>query len=63
MTETMLYENLLESCKVWRQTEGAVEVDKKFRERETGTKNIKKSPRGDKDDAFKDFLGRLRNNF
>ena len=30
MAEAMLYGDLLESWKLWRQTEGAVEVEKKF---------------------------------
>ena len=63
MTETMLNKDLLESWKLWRQTEGAVEVGKKFREMKTRTENIKRAPRGDKDNVFKACLGRLRENF
>ena len=35
MAETMFYGDFIESWKLWRQTEGALEVEKKFRERET----------------------------
>ena len=44
MTEAMMYGDLLESWKLWRQTEGAVEVDEKFRENETGKEYTEKVP-------------------
>ena len=63
MAEAMLYGDLLESWKLWRQTEGAVEVEKKFTKKETGEEYLKKVPRGDKSETYKACLGRLRNKF
>ena len=56
MAEAMLYGNLLESLKLWRQTEEAVEMEKKVRKKETGNEYTKKVPRGDKTDTFKACL-------
>ena len=38
-------------------------MEKKFREKDTGTEYTKKVPRGDKMDTYKACLGRLRNKF
>ena len=62
MAETMLYGDLLESWKILKRTEGAMEVDKKFREKETG-KYTNKVPRGERGETFKTCLGRLLNKF
>ena len=61
MAEAMLYGDLLENWKLWRQTEGAVEVEKKFREKDSVTQCMKKVPRGDVAEILKACLGRLRN--
>ena len=58
-----MYGDLLESWKVWRQTEGAVEVENKFKGNDSGTEYTKKVPRGDWAETFKACLGRLRNIF
>ena len=58
MAEAILYDDLLESWKLWRQTEGEVEVEveKQFREKETGNEYTKKVHRGDKTDTYKACL-------
>ena len=63
MAEAMLYGNLLESWKLWRKTKEAVEVEKKFMGKDTGTKYMKLVPRVGRAKIFKACLGRLRNKF
>ena len=63
MTEAILYGDLLESWKLWRQTEGVVEVYKKFRATDIGIEYTKNVPRGNKADTFKVWLGGIQNKF
>ena len=63
MAEAMLYGDLLEIWKLWRYTEGAVEIEKKLMKRVTDKDYLKRIPRGDKDEKFKAYLGRLHNKF
>ena len=59
----MLDGDLLESWKLWRQTEEGKNIDKTYREIETGEEYFDKVPTGEVDQTFKDCLGKLRDKY
>ena len=63
MSEVMLFGDLLESWKLWRQSEADKDIEKTFVSKETNTKYKKKVKQGETEEVLKMCLGKVRQRF
>ena len=60
IAEAMLFGDLLESWKLWRQSEAEKDIEKTFATKETNTKYRKKVKQGETEEVLKICLGKIR---
>ena len=63
MVDAMLDGDLLESWKLWHQTESDKEIEGTFQKRDSGETYKKKFKKGDSDGVFRYCLGKVYNRF